>query len=92
MSQWYIRNLSSSLGIKGMSLTKASVEKVPLPPITPSNQAIVQQIEELVDKIISAKKENPHTDTSQWEQEIDRLVYSLYGLTEGEIKIVEGKT
>jgi adenine-specific DNA-methyltransferase len=30
-------------------------------------------------------------DTTAWEREIDALVYALYGLTEEEIKIVEGK-
>jgi hypothetical protein len=30
-------------------------------------------------------------DTSALEREIDRIVYDLYGLTEGEIAIVEGK-
>jgi len=30
-------------------------------------------------------------DTSGLESEIDRLVYQLYGLTEEEIRIVEGK-
>ena len=34
---------------------------------------------------------NPQADTSKWEQEIDTLVYQLYGLTEDEVKIVEGK-
>jgi hypothetical protein len=28
-------------------------------------------------------------DTSEWEREIDQLVYRLYGLTDEEIKIVE---
>lgn len=32
----------------------------------------------------------PTADTSSLEQEIDQLVYELYGLTEEEIKIVEG--
>ena len=48
-------------------------------------------MEALVDKILAAKKENPQTNTSHWEREIDKLVYELYGLTEEEIKIVEGK-
>lgn len=61
------------------------------PPITASNQSIVLQIEALVDKILSAKKQNPHADTSQWEQEIDRLVYELYGLSEKEVRIIENK-
>ena len=30
-------------------------------------------------------------DTTALEREIDRLVYALYGLTEAEIAIVEGK-
>jgi len=43
-----------------------------------------------VDKILNAKKFNPTADTSALEAEIDRLVYELYGLTEEEIRIVEG--
>jgi hypothetical protein len=44
----------------------------------------------LVDKILAAKQQNPQTDTSEWENEIDKLVYRLYELTEEEIKIIEG--
>ena len=32
-----------------------------------------------------------HADTSELEKECDRLVFQLYGLTEEEIKIVEGE-
>ena len=59
------------------------------PPITPSNEPIVKQIEVLVDKILEAKKKNPEADTGEWEKEIDELVYRLYDLTEEEIKIIE---
>lgn len=41
----------------------------------------------LVDKIIEGKKKN--IDTSELENEIDKIVYGLYGLSEGEIRIVE---
>lgn len=44
----------------------------------------------LVKTITSNKKKNSRTDTSLEENEIDRLVYNLYGLSEDEIKIVEG--
>lgn len=44
-----------------------------------------------VDEIIYAKCTNPNKDTTALETEIDRLVYQLYGLTEEEIAIVEGK-
>ncbi|HRC90185.1 MAG TPA: hypothetical protein PK910_09235 [Bacteroidales bacterium] len=52
---------------------------------------IVKHIESLVEKILSAKKENPQADTSNLEKEIDKLVYELYDLTEEEIGIVENK-
>lgn len=45
----------------------------------------------LVDKILEAKRTNPDADTSDLENEIDKLVYELYNLTEDEIAIVEGK-
>ena len=70
-------------------LNVQSFEKIPVPPISQSNDSIVKQIEALVDKILVAKKQNPQADTSEWENEIDRLVYRLYDLTEEEIKIVE---
>ena len=38
----------------------------------------------------AAKRRNPDADTSALEDEIDRLVYALYGLTAVEIKLVEG--
>jgi hypothetical protein len=37
------------------------------------------------------KKREPDADTTELEREIDHLVYDLYGLTNDEIAIVEGK-
>lgn len=45
----------------------------------------------LVDQILAAKGKNPQADTSKEESAIDEMVYQLYGLTEDEVKIVEGK-
>ena len=64
------------------------LRKFPIPSATPNQQ---KPIIELVDKILAAKKADSTADTSKFEAEIDRLVYALYGLTAGEIKIVEGK-
>ena len=44
----------------------------------------------LVDRILSAKEENPSADTSALEREIDKLVYKLYDLTDDEIRVIEG--
>ncbi len=45
----------------------------------------------LVEKVLAAKKKDSNSDTSAWESEIDKLVYKLYGLTDDEIAIVEGR-
>ena len=59
-------------------------------PIAEATRKQQQQIEAITDKILSAKKQNPKADTSGWEKEIDALVYQLYGLTEEEVRMVEG--
>ncbi|NJW55879.1 hypothetical protein, partial [Salinimicrobium oceani] len=58
-------------------------------PIKFATDVVQEQIIELVTHILELKKENPSSDTSSLEAEIDRLVYELYGLTEEEIEIVE---
>ncbi len=88
---WYLNTITGNLGNNMRIGQKSNFQNLPLPPITSENQPIVSQIESLVDKIITAKKENPQADTSELEKEIDELVYKLYGLTEEEIRIIEGK-
>ncbi|WP_277871759.1 hypothetical protein [Brachyspira aalborgi] len=43
----------------------------------------------MVEKVIEGKKKG--IDTREFEEEIDRLVYWLYGLSEEEVGIVEGR-
>lgn len=50
-----------------------------------------QPIIDLVDQILVAKKLNPQADISALEIKIDRLVYTLFNLTEAEIKLIENK-
>ncbi len=60
----------------------------------PSNVPSEKQrkgIVDLVSRILAAKAADPAADTSALEGEIDRMVYELYGLTEEEIAIVEGR-
>ncbi len=77
------------IGKGSRGLQKILIEKIPLPPITATNQPIVEQIEALVDKILDAKKTNHAADITAWEKEIDQLVYKLYDLTDEEIAIIE---
>jgi hypothetical protein len=44
----------------------------------------------LVNHILAAKQRDAKADVSALEQEVDQLVYALYGLTPEEIQIVEG--
>ena len=62
------------------------IRNIPIPSATPIQQ---RPIIVLVDKILAAKNVNPQKDTSEWEMELDKLVYELYGLSEEEIRIVE---
>jgi selenocysteine lyase/cysteine desulfurase len=56
------------------------------------NPAGTQVAQQVIDRIRGYMVEsNANADTTKLEQEIDHLVYDLYGLTEEEIKIVEGR-
>ena len=69
-------------------ITPEHIRNIPIPSATPAQQ---KPIIALVDKILAAKKADSAADTSKEEAEIDRLVYALYGLSEDEIKVVEGR-
>ncbi len=84
------------LGEEGFRYKKEFLEQLPIPPITKENQHIVQQIENLVDQILSLTQSEDPLESSQkqekvkeYERQIDQLVYKLYDLTEDEIKVVE---
>ncbi|MFK2557624.1 hypothetical protein ACIX1X_08480 [Bacteroides fragilis] len=53
---------------------------------------MVKRIEYLVSRILVIKQENPLSDTTIDEQEIDLLVYKLYDLTYDEVLIVDPQT
>ena len=69
-------------------LRKVFFEKIPVKQILKEEELPLSQ---LLNQIITIKKSNPNTSTSVLESEIDRIIYGLYGLTEEEIRIVEGK-
>ena len=82
---FYLPMIATGLGKKGIRYFKQFVEKLPVPRTNEKTCTIVQ----LVDKMISQKKDGKNTDSL--ESEIDRLVYQLYGLTEAEIHLVEDR-
>ena len=61
-----------------------SVKELPIPVLTDNQE---DEIKTLVAKIINLKKS--YTDTTALENQIEQLVYQLYGLSEEEIELVE---
>jgi len=97
ISKWYMQSLAYSLSEGAQRWIKQYVELIPLPPITKENKPLVDQVIQKVDQILTLTQSKDY-DTNQEKQEhvkrlqheIDKLVYKLYGLTEEEIKIIEG--
>jgi hypothetical protein len=90
---WYHLNTQYSVRIPQGSLKYpiSFYKRIPIPIPDTGNNKNISQIEKYADRILAAKRANPQADTSELEREIDQLVYQLYGLTEEEIAIVEGK-
>ena len=59
---------------------------MPIPDVSPEQQ---EPIIELVDQILATKRTDLDADVSDLENEIDQIVYLLYGLADDEIAIVE---
>ena len=89
VSHFQLFSLAPTTGTGDLIVSVQAIEPILVPPITNENQHTVTQIEEIVDQILDAKQANPDADTSSLENEIDKLVYELYNLTEDEIAIVE---
>ena len=89
MAAKWIHENCPKLGDDRRELHKVVFENISIPPITEANQHLAAQIEDCVNKIIAVKRTNPDSDTTELENEINQIVYSLYDLTPQEIAIVE---
>jgi type II restriction/modification system DNA methylase subunit YeeA len=65
--------------------SKDKIELLPIPKISEEKQ---KTFEDLVDQIMILKEKNQ--DTKHLEDKIDSMVYKLYGLSEDDIRVVEG--
>lgn len=68
-----------------VNISKEYLSQLPIQNITLNEQ---KPFIEIVDQILEGKKND--IDTTDLENQIDQIVYQLYGLTEEEIKIIEG--
>ena len=90
VSHYQLFNLAPKTGTGDLIVSVQAIEPILVPPIIEENQGIVAEIENKVDDILAVKSADPEADTTELENEIDSLVYGLYGLTDDEIAIVEG--
>lgn len=78
---WFFRKFSTNSNVNGYE-----VEQFPIPSCTNDSK---QRITDLVDVILNKKKQRTQADTSAEEQQIDHLVYHLYGLSYDEVLIID---
>lgn len=86
---WYYANNFSNNSTLTVNISKTYLEKLPIPEIS---KEIENQLNDLVNIIMEKKSIDSNTDTSKEEQEIDLIVYKLYGLTYDEVKVVDSET
>lgn len=67
----------------------SDVKTFPLPNIDEETRVV---IDEKVSRILSAKQSDPSADTTVLENEINFMVYKLYGLTYDEVLVVDPET
>ena len=66
------------------------IKSLPIPK-KHTNSTIEKNIEDKVKKILDSRQKGISINVNSIESEINKLVYQLYGLTQEEISIVEGK-
>lgn len=96
---WFIGKISVRQYQTAFSYVKKYIEQIPIRSAS-NDELATKEINNLVAQQIRIRKRNPLTpqdkeslqrEIDATDQQIDKLVYELYGLTEEEIKIVEGE-
>jgi len=95
---WYAYNFIYSRAIRTMHFYNFYIQQIPVPKQIIEIPEKQKPFINLVDKILTVTKDDDYLQNTQkqakvksLEREIDQMVYQLYGLTEEEIAIVEGK-
>jgi len=85
---WFLKITGDTLQGDARTFKTNYLNPFPLPEEVSAEMEL--PISEKVKQVMERKKQNPSADTTDLENQIDQLVYQLYGLTEEEIKMVEG--
>jgi adenine-specific DNA-methyltransferase len=86
ITTWFYRSNSDEEGKVFAQIKIELLRRLPIPKAQTEGQ---KPIIKLVGQILASKARAASTDTSALEREVDQQVYTLYGLTAEEIKIVE---
>lgn len=101
---WFTYRFIFANAVRTMHFDSTSTEKIPFPNLDlpkPTEKAAHDQLVRLVEQILSAKEKFSAAKSEQEQARLERLasgldrqiddaVYALYGLTDEEIKLVEG--
>ncbi len=84
ITMWYYERIAATTGMGTTMWQKIKLEQLPIVD-TNNKEPFINQ----VNQILERKQQNQ--DTTDLEAQIDQMVYALYGLSEEEIAVVEGR-
>ena len=85
LATWFMQSTALTSGMGVARWKRFTVERIPVPKLSKAKQ---HPFVRLVDRILEAKTADPDADTSELEEQIDWLVYELYGLSDEETAAV----
>ena len=85
---WYYANNFSNNSKLTVNISKTYLEKLPIPHISSEQKKLIKNI---VCKIINVMEDNENNDISDLENEINLIIYKIFGLTFDEVSIIENK-
>jgi 23S rRNA G2445 N2-methylase RlmL len=88
ISYWFVHKFGK---MQRGTFPQFKVNELAIFPIPKTFEQYREVLVNHVTEILAAKRNDPAADTIVLEHDIDRLVYQLYGLSEEEIRMVEGK-
>ena len=80
---WYFKNINNEFDTLFPKIKVKEFNSLPVP--VSSDKSISEKVK----KIVALKEKDKNADTSKLEDEVEKMIYALYKLTEEEIKIIE---
>lgn len=85
---YFFRFFANSSGMGTTQWRKYAVEELPLPKFSNVNAGILAELERLVDQRLDLDLTTSPVEASEIERKIDQIVFSMYGLSPEEIKMI----